>query len=90
MSAKKSVNLKKKGVQAGTSADDPAWVKYRKETYFQSVKELDARKIQEKEQASAASLAARNEAHYDRKKRKALREAKKEDVGHFPHAIIEK
>lgn len=90
MSAKRSVNLKKKGAQSGTSADDPAWVKYRKETYFQSVKELDARKIQEKEQASAASLAARDEAHFDRKKRKALREAKKEDVGHFPHAIIEK
>ena len=88
MSTKKTVNLKKKGAQSGTSADDPAWVKYRKETYFKSIKELDERKILEKEQEKAASLAARDEAHFARKKRKSLREKKKADNVKYPHAII--
>ncbi|OUR98749.1 hypothetical protein A9Q84_04880 [Halobacteriovorax marinus] len=90
VSAKKSINLKKKGAQSGTSADDEAWIKYRKSTYNQTVKELDERKIREKEQASAASLAKRDEAHFDRKKRKALREKKKSDTTSFPHAVVVK
>ncbi|PIK14755.1 pseudouridine synthase [Halobacteriovorax sp. JY17] len=89
MSSKKTVNLKKKGVQAGTAADDEAWIKYRKETYFKSVKELDERRKQEEEQARAASLAARDEAHFARKKKKALREKKKADANYkAPHAVI--
>lgn len=90
ISAKKSINLKKKGAQSGTSADDEAWIKYRKESYNKTIKELDERKIREKEQAAAASLAARDEAHFARKKRKALREKKKEDTTSFPHAVIVK
>jgi len=43
-SSKKSVDLKVKGVQAGTQADDEAFHKFRRETYFDSLKQIQESK----------------------------------------------
>lgn len=50
ISSKKSVNIKKKGHQSCTAADDKAFVKFRRETYFQSIKDIaETKKAKEKE-----------------------------------------
>jgi 23S rRNA pseudouridine2605 synthase len=47
-SKKRSINISKRGIQPVTSADDRAFTKFRKETYFETVKELKERKLDAK------------------------------------------
>ena len=44
ISAKKTIDLKKKRPQPGTVADDEAFVKFRRETYFDSLKQIQENK----------------------------------------------
>jgi 23S rRNA pseudouridine2605 synthase len=44
VSAKKTIDLKKKRPQAGTVADDETFQKFRRETYFESLKQIHENK----------------------------------------------
>ena len=46
ISSKKTIDLKKKRPQPGTVADDEAFVKFRRETYFDSLKQISENKAQ--------------------------------------------
>ena len=46
VSSKKTIDLKKKRPQAGTVADDESFQKFRRETYFDSLKQIADNKAQ--------------------------------------------
>lgn len=46
ISAKRTIDLKKRRPQPGTVADDEAFVKFRRETYFDSLKQIHDNKAQ--------------------------------------------
>ncbi len=76
-SSKKSISLKKKGFQPGTLADDQTFHKFRRETYFESLKNIaETKKIKEKKEREEA-YKEREAAHQNRVKKKKIREAKK-------------
>ena len=87
-STKKSINIKKKGSQSATAADDKAFAKFRKDTYFDSLKQIKETKAQAAEAAKAESYKIREDAHQARKKKKALRAKKKAESDHGVHAQI--
>lgn len=87
-SPKKTVDLKRKGPQATTAADDQAFTKFRKETYFQSVKEIQERKVLIEQTKEFEVLHAKEEAHQKRKQKKVARGQQKLEQKKFVHAQI--
>ncbi len=78
-SEKKTVSLKKKGVQSCTAADDKAFEKFKRETYYDSLKKITETKTlkAKKERTEAyevkeAEHKKRKEAKYKRLKKKAI------------------
>ena len=55
ISAKKTIDLKKKRPQPGTVADDEAFKKFRRETYFDSLKQIAEQKAKVSEKIQSLS-----------------------------------
>lgn len=89
-SDKRSINIKKKGSQPATAADDKAFAKFRKETYFDSLKQIKETKELAIEAAKTESFKVREDAHQARKMKKALRVKKKAAADNGVHAQIVK
>ncbi len=87
-SPKKSINLRMKGAQNCTAADDKAFVKFRKGTYFQAINDLDEKKIREAKEKRTAEYQEREEKHQKRVMKKKKRLAKKDDQKKSVHAEI--
>jgi 23S rRNA pseudouridine2605 synthase len=87
-SPKKSINLRMKGAQPCSSADDQAFTIYRKDTYFSSIKEISEKKARMKEEERMESFRVREEAHKKRQFKKKLRQKKKNDKKKSVHAQI--
>ena len=87
-SHKKSVNLKVKGVQGCTPANDKAFVKFRKGEYFKTIKELEERKIQEKQKQKEEYLKKREELMKKRRARSKKKLDKRNEKEKSVHAII--
>ncbi len=87
-SPKKSINLRIKGAQNCTAADDKAFVKFRKETYFQAIKEIDEKKVLKAKEEREAMFAEKEERHQKRLEKKKKRMAKKDDQKKSVHAEI--
>lgn len=85
-SSKKSVDIKRKGPQATTAADDQAFSKFRKDTYFQSVKEIQERKVLIEKTKEYEVLQAKEVAHQKRKQKKVDRGQQKLEQKKFVHA----
>lgn len=90
VSSKKSVNLKKKGAQDCTSADDKAFTKFRKDTYFESIKKIEESKKLAHKKEVEEFYAAKEEAHKKRVQKKRFRQKKKEESSKGVHAQIVK
>ena len=88
VSAKKSVNLRMKGVQNCTAANDLAFTKFRKETYFETIKELDERKVMDAKLKAEAIFKEKEEKHQKRKFKKNKRLSEKEQSKGTAHAEI--
>ncbi|MDD0852586.1 pseudouridine synthase [Halobacteriovorax sp. GB3] len=86
VSSKKSVNLKKKGAQDCTSADDKAFTKFRKDTYFESIKKIEESKKLAHKKEVEEFYAAKEEAHKKRVQKKRFRQKKKEESSKGVHA----
>ncbi|MCF8057744.1 MAG: rRNA pseudouridine synthase [Bacteriovoracaceae bacterium] len=78
-SPKKSINLRIKGAQPCTAADDQAFSKFRRETYFATIKELDERKVRLAEEEKQKMFAEKEEKHQKRQFKKKMRLKKKSD-----------
>ena len=76
-SSKKSINLKKKGHQDCTIANDRLFAKFKKETYFKTIQEIEERKARDKKMKEKDSLEQREEAHQRRQHKKQIRGKKK-------------
>lgn len=87
-SPKKSINLRVKGVQNCTAADDKAFVKFRKDTYFEAIKDIEEKKVAEAKEKRAAEYREKEERHQKRLLKKKKRMAKKEDQKKSVHAEI--
>ncbi len=87
-SAKKSINLRVKGVQNCTAADDKAFVKFRKDTYFQSIKDIEEKKAREAKEKRTAEYLEKEERYQQRLLKKKKRLAKKEEQKKSVHAQI--
>jgi 23S rRNA pseudouridine2605 synthase len=79
-SIKKSINIKKKGVQEGTSADDETFVKFRRETYFETLKAIKVSKEETIEKKKNEAYEAREAAHADRVQKKKSRADRKSKI----------
>jgi 23S rRNA pseudouridine2605 synthase len=90
ISGKKSITPKKLGLHGGTAADDEAFVKFRKDTYFDSLTKIKASKKEKAEKEVAEKYAAKEEAHQERKRKKAFRDLKKKQNEKGVHAMIVK
>lgn len=87
-SAKRTVDIKKKGPQVGSTADDEGFKKYRREDYFKNVKELEEKRKLEAKKERTEVYMAKEEAHQKRKQKKIFRAKKKEGTGKGVHAQI--
>lgn len=87
-SPKKSINLYIKGAQPCTPADDRAFSKYRRETYFQTIKDIDEKKRLAKEEERMQSFREREEAHQKRLNKKKARLKKRADKKTSVHAEV--
>tara|TARA_Y100000780_G_scaffold232562_1_gene266377 strand:+ start:92686 stop:93720 length:1035 start_codon:yes stop_codon:yes gene_type:complete len=87
-SPKKSINLRLKGPQNCTPADDKAFVKFRKDTYFQAIKDIDEKKVREAQEKRDAEFREKEERHQKRQLKKKQRMAKKEEQKKSVHAEI--
>lgn len=87
-SPKKSVNLYLKGAQPYTAADDQAFSKFRRETYFTTVKELDEKKKRIALEEKQKVLREKEEAHQKRQQKKKMRMKKKADKKASVHAQV--
>jgi len=87
-SPKRSISIAKKGSQGGTSADDHTFHKFRKESYYDSLKAIKETKKLARKKAYEEEFAAKEEAHQARKLKKALRVAKKEAAKKHAHVQI--
>ncbi|OIQ16766.1 MAG: hypothetical protein BM556_13975 [Bacteriovorax sp. MedPE-SWde] len=90
MSVKKSVSLKKKGPQACTAADDKAFTKFRRETYFESLEKIKETKAAAAKKERKESYEAREAAHQKRQDKKKKRIAKKAHDKRHTHAEFAK
>lgn len=87
-SPKKSINLHTKGAQPCTRADDEAFVKFRKDTYFKSLQEIKEKKIRIAEEERMEAFREKEERHQKRLERKKNRLKKKSDLKDAVHAQI--
>jgi 23S rRNA pseudouridine2605 synthase len=76
-SGKKTINIKKKGPQVFVPADDTTFQKFRKDTYFETLKGIADKKIAEKERETEEYFAGRKELMDKRKKRDRRLEKKR-------------
>ncbi len=76
-STKKSISLKKKGAQPGTTANDSAFQKFRKDTYFDSIKNIAETKKLKAKKEREESYKIKEAAHEKRVQKKKKRAAKK-------------
>ncbi len=76
-SGKKTVNLKSKRTQDCTLADSKSFWKFRRESYFKTIKELEERKKLEAERARREAYEAKEEAYQKRKAKKEARQKRK-------------
>lgn len=76
-SPKKTIDLKRKAPQAVSAADDKGFHKFRKDVYFQSIKEIGEKKKRIAEQEKTEFYAQKEEAHQKRKLKKEKREKNK-------------
>ena len=77
ISGKKSISIKQKGVQACTAADDKAFEKFRRGTYFESIKKIkESKELMAKKERTEA-YEEREAAHQKRQTKKKKREQKK-------------
>ena len=87
-SPKKSINLRMKGSQACTPADDHAFTKFKRETYFQAIKDIAEKKNRIKEEERAAFFKEKEEKHQKRLQKKKARLKKQTDKKSSVHAQI--
>ncbi len=87
-SPKKSINLHLKGAQPCTAADDQAFSKFRRETYFSTIKELDERKKRLAAEERERAFKEKEEKHQKRQQKKKMRMKKKADQKASVHAQI--
>lgn len=87
-SPKKSINLRMKGAQPCTPADDQAFSKFRRETYFTTLKDIEEKKIRIAEEEKAKAFREKEEAHQKRQLKKKARQKKKADQKSAVHAQI--
>lgn len=87
-SPKRSVNLRMKGVQNCTSANDQAFTKFRKETYFSSLREIEAKKLREAKEKNEAQARLKEEKHQKRVFKKKKRLEKRDEKKNSVHAQI--
>ncbi|MFG1493799.1 pseudouridine synthase [Halobacteriovorax sp. ZH4_bin.1] len=85
ISSKKSVNLKKKGHQGCTAADDKAFTKFRRETYFKSIKEIAETKKAKEKEIRRQAYEEKEAAFKKRQNKKKARLAKKENQQKHTH-----
>jgi 23S rRNA pseudouridine2605 synthase len=88
ISDKKSISISKKGAQNGTSADDHTFHKFRKGTYYDSLKAIKETKKVARTTAYEEEFKAKEDAHHARKLKKSLRVAKKEAAKKHGHVQI--
>lgn len=87
-SEKKTVDLKKRRASIGTKADDPTFTKFRRETYFETLKQIkESKEIKAKEERRI-SWEEKEKAHEERQQRKVVRLQKKEALVKGPHAQV--
>lgn len=89
-SPKKSVSLKKVGVQACTAADDQSFEKFKKETYFESIKKIKETKALKEQKLIADEYAKKEQEHQKRKTAKINRVLKKEHDRKHSHVKFSK
>ncbi len=89
-SSKKSITPSKLGLHGGTAADDETFVKFRKETYFDSLTKIKASKKEKVEKEIAEKFADKEAAFQERKRKKHFRAAKKKQNEKGVHAMIVK
>lgn len=77
VSSKKSVNLKKKGHQGCTAADDKAFTKFRKESYYKSLTDIAETKKAKEKEIRRQAWEEKEAAHKKRQDKKKARIAKK-------------
>lgn len=87
-SPKKSINLRLKGAQHCTPADDQAFTKFRRETYFQAIKDIEEKKARIKEEERMAAFKEKEEKHQKRLQKKKARLKKRADQKSNVHAQI--
>jgi 23S rRNA pseudouridine2605 synthase len=87
-SPKKSINLRLKGAQSCTPADDQAFVKFRKDTYFQAIKDIDEKKVREAKEKREAEFKEKEERHQKRLMKKKKKLERKDDQKKSVHAQI--
>lgn len=88
ISDKKSVSVSRKGAQNGTSADDHTFHKFRKASYYDSLKAIKETKKLTRTKEYEEEFKAKEDAHHARKKKKAVRVAKKEAAKKHGHVQI--
>lgn len=81
LSKRKTINLKRKGVQPATAADDREFKKFRRDVYFQTVKSLKETKVVEAKKERAESWRVKEEKHQKRIEKKVKRVANKKASG---------
>lgn len=90
-SDKKSINLKVRGAQVGASrADEDGFKKFRRETYFDTIKKLKVRKVTEEQEKQKEAFIQKEEKHQKRVDAKIKRKTKKEVSRKPYHAKIVK
>ena len=87
-SLKKTVNVARKGAQNGTSADDSTFHKFRKDSYYDSLKAIKETKKDARRKIYEEEIKAKEDAHQARKLKKAKRVAKKEAAKKHGHVQI--
>jgi 23S rRNA pseudouridine2605 synthase len=90
-SPKKTVNLKLKGAQLGASrADDEGFKKFRRESYFDTIKKLKIKKVKEESEKVQEEFRVKEEQHQKRVKSKTTRQNSKLNSKKPLHAKIVK
>ncbi len=90
VSSKKTVWVDRKGAQPGTASDDRAFAKFKKETYYTSLKEIAETKAKKREEAIARGFEEKEAAHQKRKEKKVAREQRKNFQKKGTHAQFAK
>ncbi len=89
-SPKKTIRLGKRGHQDCSLATDEGYLKLRRDTYYNSLKEIEERKRLEAKQERTEAFEAKEAAHQRRKDNKKKREIKKFKQKKYVHAQVVK